>query len=115
MGSKDAYSELVQAKSYISMIGKHQAHLSSNGYLSNLALKTTIHYQSIPGATNYHNNSTFDKYLAEEIISRFMELAGAALEKMQKKANYELLQEESYYRKQLELIEKIKEENDLDA
>lgn len=115
MGSKDAYTELVQAKSYISMIGKTQAHLSDTGYLSNIDVKTCIHYQPSPGATNYHNNRTFDYYLAEEIKSRFMELAGAALEKMQKKANTDLLQEESYYRKQLEMIEKIKEENKLNA
>lgn len=115
MGSKDAYTELVQAKSYIGKIGKKQDHLSDNGYLSTLDVKTTIHYQPIPGATNYHGNRTFDCYLAEEIKSRFMELAGAVLEKMQKKVNNELLQEESYYRKQLELIEKIKEENKLNA
>lgn len=115
MGSKDAYADLVQAKSYIGKIGKYQEHLSDTGYLSNINVKTTIHYQPIPGATNYHNSSAFDLYLAEEIKSRFMELAGAVLEKMQKKANYELLQEESYYRKQLEMIEKIKLENGINA
>lgn len=115
MASKDAYTELVQAKSYISKIGKHQEHLSDKGYLSNIKVQTTIHYQPIPGATNYHNNSAFDYYLAEEIKSRFTELAGAVLEKMQRKANNDLLQEESYYRKQLEMIEKIKLENELSA
>jgi predicted HicB family RNase H-like nuclease len=103
------YRKLNGAKNYLSMIGKHQPHLSDTGRLTIVNVKTQIHYQGSPGSKNYHDNGDFDVALAEVIHSRFTELKEAAIALMEQDAERALLNEENAIKARLEKIRQIKE------
>lgn len=110
MKSSEAYSDLALARDYVYKIGKTQEHLKEKGYLSELRVKSTIHYQPYPSASNYHHCEKFDEYLAQAIKEKFSELTQIALKKMEAKANKYLIEEEKVYRDRLMVIEKLKSE-----
>lgn len=106
----DMRMKWLDAKERIAKIGRVEPHFTpaGRGYLSGLTVKTTIHHQAAPSATNYWDDAAFDFALAEVIKERFLALADAALARMEQQADAELVSEESALRKRLLEIERIK-------
>lgn len=97
------------AKERINKIGMSEPHLRSVGRLHSVVVKTTIHHQAVPSATNYWEDDQFDLALAKVIGAKFASLADEALTTMQRAADQALVAEEDALRARLADIERIKQ------
>lgn len=101
-----------KAVEYIDKIGTPQWHLGegSVGKISKLKVETEVNYQSSPGSTNYWGLTAFDEALSEVIKKNFQELAQAALDLLQNKADESLVAEKKELQERLAKIEELEKQ-----
>jgi hypothetical protein len=107
--AEELFQKVSAAKDRIAKIGRREPHLREGvGSLSTVMVKTTVCHQDSPSAKNYWEDEAFDFALAEVVKARFASLAEEAIQRMERRANTALLEEEGALRAKLERIEQLK-------
>lgn len=103
---------LADARAYVGKVGRAQHHMLDGelGKVHSLSVKTEIHHQSSPGATNYWQDKDFDLALSKVIKHRFSELAASALALMQLEYKDARISEKESLLAQLAEIEALESE-----